>query len=555
MIFNRNNIMKRIIYIFTLVAALALCSCAGQYDNIDKFTTEETIYVGKYTDAPYIRIGYQRVEIELLGLEVGRISPDNIYLGKAKKTVIEYEEGDVMFRQTIDSVCSWVNITGLTTPKTYIFKIYAEDANGNRSVPVEVLGKPFTDADLAGLPFPTPYIIPTPSSIDFRWIDDSELSTALFRYAGLSYSYTTHNGPYSGTLRARETPRFEITGLYINETVKVNVSCRIIPMLNSKQIIDTVTMHKDFTITTVTKEEYLATRPLLPITSAMIDPDDPTKGKIKYGVGSNVDTYLEWSQIRYYNTSGEWVVSKMISNNDPADSIECYNIAHGVKIQVNCAYTAERLETGWRDVVPFMSEIKDRKNWVVLPRNGYHPWDDTHGSEDSNGINWPAGYPMRILDNDYGGGWHSSIAAGVSFPQILIIDMKESKKVAKVELYGGNPANTPYDGYWNNVSVYVTSSLPMSGYVSHTINWDDVDKQEQIKAYDRWLNAMVPLVPAGPLQSWGAPVRAVSSRGPDLSFPMPQTKTGQYLIVMFPDNIRPDDTWIFVRILKVYTDE
>jgi hypothetical protein len=48
-------------------------------------------------------------------MEAGRIPSSQIHMGKAKKTVIEcadFTEPD--HRRVIDSICSWVNITGLT---------------------------------------------------------------------------------------------------------------------------------------------------------------------------------------------------------------------------------------------------------------------------------------------------------------------------------------------------------------------------------------------------------------------------------------------------------
>jgi hypothetical protein len=546
MIFNRNNKMKRIIYVLTFISVLALCSCSGQYDNIDNYATEETVYVGKYTDMPYIRIGYQRVEIELLGLEVGRISPDNIYLGKAKRTVVEYEEGDVLFRQTIDSVCSWVNVTGLTTPKTYIFNIYAEDANGNRSVPVEVLGKPFTRADLDGLDFPLPYVIPSPSTLDFRWVDDSGLSSALFRFSGLIYSYTNGNGEFiSDTLSARETLRFSITGLNIDEIVPITVRCRIIPMVNGKQIMDTVTMDRVFEVKTVSLEEYLAARTLRPIASALINPDDMSQGTITMG---GVTDHLEWTEIRYVKSNGDTSEVRRIPNSN-SEAIVCPDIKRGARIQVRCAFippqTYDECVTEWQDVVPFMVEF-DRKDWVVIPKNGNHPWDDNVGNQDL----WNGGHPMLILDDDIVGGWHSELSS--PFPQVLIIDMKEPQSVAEVDIFARD-SYTGGDGYWNHVSIYLTDNLSMPGYETHTVDWD-AEKAQRQADYASWVNSMMALIPANlPAASWGAPVGRTQSAGDaSLSFPLTPTKVGRYLIVMFPDNNMGWGTYINVKTLRVY---
>ncbi len=107
--------MKRIaIFVF---GAILLGSCSDMGDSVKDYVTEETVYPGRF-DKAVATTGYENVEIDLLN--AGRILSSEIYLGKAKKTVIEY--GDQ--QEVRDSLCSWVKITGLTQPVTYKFIIY-----------------------------------------------------------------------------------------------------------------------------------------------------------------------------------------------------------------------------------------------------------------------------------------------------------------------------------------------------------------------------------------------------------------------------------------------
>src|SRR5690606_9358937 len=102
-------------------------SCSGMYDTLDDYSGE-VVYPAKY-DTIIGHVGYERVEIDLM--KAGRIPSSEIKMGKAKKTIIEYD-GQVI---RLDSLVSWVNITGLDQPKLYRFKIYTVDEFDNASVP------------------------------------------------------------------------------------------------------------------------------------------------------------------------------------------------------------------------------------------------------------------------------------------------------------------------------------------------------------------------------------------------------------------------------------
>ena len=134
------------VFIGIFLTFLIYSSCVdGIYDNIKEFSNEEIVYPAAF-DTCYGTIGYERVEIDLRS--DGRIPSSKIKMGKAKKTVVVYDENmpePTVIR--IDSVCSYVNITGLTEPRLYRFKIYTEDEYGSRSIPQEISLIPYTSYD------------------------------------------------------------------------------------------------------------------------------------------------------------------------------------------------------------------------------------------------------------------------------------------------------------------------------------------------------------------------------------------------------------------------
>jgi hypothetical protein len=528
--------MKRIIYFLSTVLVAALYSCTGQYDNIKQYATEETVYVGKFGDMPKVTIGYNRIEIDLMG---DRLSPDDVYLGKAKKTIVEYEESDGLRRCVYDSICSWVNITGLTSPKTYVFRIYAEDEYGNKSTAVEALGRPFTEDDLEGYSFPLPHMIPTPTTMDFRWTAESGLSSSLFDFAELSYSYTNRDGKIiSGKLTSKDVPRFSIIGLQPSDNFPISVICKIIPIMETGRILDTVTMEREFFAKTVSPEEYLAARDLRPFKSAMIDPDDTSKATITWG---DITDHLVWTELRYIHSNGNPDVV-YIDNRVPETL--CTDIKRGVKFQIRCAYTPPQTDevyiTEWIDSEMFMEKYF-LTDWTVIPRNGNHGWGgDGSGSQTL----WAGGHPMLVLDDDPKSGWHTRL--GTPFPQLIIIDMKESRSVSKFIL------NSVDGGYWNNVELYLTGDLSISGYETYTVDWNDSGREGN---YNAWSSRMIPLVPDNPPASWGAPIaKTQAKRAASLSFLPPQTMHGRFLIVLFPDNNLGWATYIDVHGIEVYTE-
>ncbi|MCH5717337.1 DUF4998 domain-containing protein [Niabella hibiscisoli] len=171
--------MNSKIYLTLLIVLTVVMSCSKMYDNIEKYAGE-VVYPGKY-DTIIGRIGYERVEIDLI--KAGRIPASQVKLGKAVKTIVEYDDKKIV----LDTLASWLNIKDLKVSKLYRFRVYTQDDEGNVSVPQQIALIPYTQTDLSNLVITSPQALTAPSAAIFTW--PGNLSTALLNYYGLKYSY------------------------------------------------------------------------------------------------------------------------------------------------------------------------------------------------------------------------------------------------------------------------------------------------------------------------------------------------------------------------------
>ncbi|HMR19746.1 MAG TPA: DUF4998 domain-containing protein, partial [Sphingobacterium sp.] len=245
--------MKKILYFFSgiFVIGMLAYSCKGMYDNLDQYN-QETIYPAKY-DTIIGYIGYERVEIELL--KAGRIPSSQIYMGKAKKTVVEYDNKQVV----IDSVVSWVNIPDLTVSKLYRFKVYTEDEYGNRSVPQEIALIPYTQSELSTIAVQSPRVLASPSTAILDWTE--RMSSILLDYYELSYSYIDNTGVKREGDR-KESPRIFAGNLNPGQQVTIDVNYRVVPKVNGEPILDTVVLNQPVVFN-------------MPVASSIFQPAEP----------------------------------------------------------------------------------------------------------------------------------------------------------------------------------------------------------------------------------------------------------------------------------------
>jgi len=207
------------------------------YDKQQEYEGE-IVYPAKY-DTIVGHIGYERVEIDLL--KAGRIPSDKINIGKAKQTKIVYDDQEII----IDSLVSFVNITGLTQSKLYRFKITTIDEYGNESVPQEIALIPFTNSDLANFAVSPPRVMASPSAAVVDW--PNGISSVLMNYYGLSFNYTDKTGAEQGSNRGQDS-RFFVGNLEAGTSVEINMEYKIIPIVNRTPILDTVIFSDILTI-------------------------------------------------------------------------------------------------------------------------------------------------------------------------------------------------------------------------------------------------------------------------------------------------------------------
>jgi hypothetical protein len=218
-----------------VLTALLCVSCRDVYDNIKEFPMKEIVYPAHF-DSIYGQTGYEWVEIDLS--RVGRIPSEQMKLGKAKKTVIEFVQNGVDTVIVIDSVCSWVNIKGLTQPNVYSFVFYSADEFDNRSTPVGIDLTPYTSVDRDGLNLPAPNMVQSTSSVNVQWA--SPLSSDLYDMYGYSYSYTDRSGTVRTGSGDGDDPSFVVQNIQRETPVVVEMKSRIVPKVNKKPILDTI---------------------------------------------------------------------------------------------------------------------------------------------------------------------------------------------------------------------------------------------------------------------------------------------------------------------------
>ncbi len=220
--------------LFSVIACLgilAIYSCKGIYDNVEPFGGEK-VYPAKF-DTISGKIGFERVELDLM--KAGRITNDQIYLGKASKTIVEYDKERIV----VDSVVSWVNIPNLKQSKLYRFKVYTEDKYGNKSVPQEIALIPYTNNELATIAVQSPRIFASRSNAVLDWAEN--ISSILLTYCDLEYAYEDQSGAVMEGKRD-VNPRIFASNLKTGDEVNVDVDYRVVPKVDGVEILDTIVL-------------------------------------------------------------------------------------------------------------------------------------------------------------------------------------------------------------------------------------------------------------------------------------------------------------------------
>jgi hypothetical protein len=238
--------MKYIKYVLKWVTLCGIISCTGMYDNIDQYAGE-TIYTGKF-DTISAKIGFERIEIDLM--QAGRIPASKMKLGKAIRTVVEYDG----VPHVIDSLCSWINITDLSEPKLHRFVIYTEDSVGNRSVPQEIAKIPYTSKDRDLIEVSSPRISSSPSAAIVDW--PNGLNSVAMDYYSLSYEYEDRDGRKTGEVPEGVAPRFYVGNLEPGSRDTITITYKIVPILpdGETRLLDTVSITRKLVLNMPTAE-------------------------------------------------------------------------------------------------------------------------------------------------------------------------------------------------------------------------------------------------------------------------------------------------------------
>ncbi|GHT78657.1 hypothetical protein FACS189464_2470 [Bacteroidia bacterium] len=230
--------MKRYVILISIVAAL--CSCDKIYDNITNMVDEEIVYPTGYKQEHVVaRQGNQRVEIDLYSSRVSAKEMARV-LPKAKKTVVEYDNKRLIF----DSVCSWVNVPNLIIPNSYRFVIYTEDEWGDKSKPVEIRQKPFTDADREALVFATSFT----SSVEMGVINVA-LAPSLYTIYSIEYSYKDKTDAIKTGVSVNNI--FTVNDMKEKANTAVDMTFKIVP----KDALDTLWLNSSINIQTISQAE------------------------------------------------------------------------------------------------------------------------------------------------------------------------------------------------------------------------------------------------------------------------------------------------------------
>lgn len=311
-------------------------SCTGIYDSLSDFAKEETIYPSSF-DTIVGRIGYERVEIDLS--TKGRIPASQMNLAKAKKTIIECS----YFNEPliIDSVCSWVNVTGLTEPGDYTFKIFTADEYGNRSIPKEISLTPYTSYDLEKLEILPPKFIEAKTSILLEW--ERKLSGLSFDCTGYSYEYTDKNGLVQSGSGIEDIPTFVMENIIQGDIVPVKLTLQIIPKISNTSIIDTInwTSIIPVTISGLAPDVIFLKYPLQGYTIDLNNPEIPQT------------QLFSWAELE--SVSG-YILKISTDPNFPDDKTFIRNVGNKSSFELNIS-----------DISEFVASGSSKCYWTVLP--------------------------------------------------------------------------------------------------------------------------------------------------------------------------------------------
>ena len=416
---------------FFILSAAFLSSCGNAYDNIKNFATGETVYPGRY-DTIIGNIGYERVELDLL--KAGRLPASQIKLGKAKHTVVEYDD----VRLEYDTVCSWVSVTGLTKPKLYRFSVYTTDEFGNQSVPQQIAIIPFTADDQTRLSVVTPRVIASPWAVTLSW---TNLSSVLLDYKSLTYRWTDKDGNVT-TGYCGDNPKISMSNLQSGHEASIDIHYKVLPKVDGVAILDTVVIDRTFSLYMPTDEEYQKALTPRGFTSPA---NNPAVGAV-VGIGT-MDGDLQISWLAVDNPTMQHTNVKYTDNTGVEQNIEVANtemttVLPGCKVgtpfYVSSNYKPEGVEGVYIDSDPRTYNF----DYLDYKRSG---WETTYTSASPATDGFPDGNPNATP------AWNAHLDGN---SRTMLSMAKPGKSVNGSATPTGNP-------------LYFVLDLKTSGYVDY----------------------------------------------------------------------------------------
>ena len=453
---SSNNKSIRNSLMLLLVTVCVAVACSRIYDNIEKFVDGEIVYIDKLDGILRVQVGYERVEIDLL--EAGRIPSSQINMAKATKTVIECsdftEPGN---RRVIDSICSWVNITGLTQLKYYEIIIYTEDEAGNRSLPMKVSVRPYTAENLNSLEITPPNIIASPTSAQIEWVEG--ISAVTHQVLSYVWQYTDREGVVYTNGEDGDSPVIFLENVATETDIPVSLTCKVIPTISNSDytytpIIDTLDFQTTLTFRLSSDaDEVIFLKAPIPGSETDVTENFPltfswTKTEVVDGYSLKFSLFPNFPETATYSIDAGDVNEYVMNENDMLDAL---NALSTKMFFYDLYWTVMPTEQG----VPVKTSFRLLKTWKA---GVFFQYDRSEFEVIDASSIYPGTTGDNIFDNNISTVWHSYTA---ELPHWLIIDMKSPKNIFKfdiwrtegalsdtkrVELYIGNTTNP--NGSW-----------------------------------------------------------------------------------------------------------
>ena len=438
---NSNNRIRISSILLLVIAVFVSVSCRGIYDNVEKFVDGEIFYIERLDGILKVQVGYERVEIDLL--EAGRIPASQIRMAKATKTVIECPDfTEPGKRRVIDSICSWVNVTGLTQLKYYELTIYTEDNYGNRSLPMKTSVRPYTEENYNSLELMPPTINTSASAAMVEWLEGlSALTHQVYRS---EWQYTERGGVVNTGRESGDKPIIFVDNVDSDINIPVSLTCRIIPKIFDETgtytpILDSLDFQMTFIVRLLSSAGeviFLKT----PGPANEYDPEEKLSVTFSWTRSDAANGYtLKFSTDPSFPPQATYSVNTGNQNEYVVNYAGVLNFINSLSMNYNSNGVLYWTVTPTTQSAPIRTSfrlfrlLKMAYFFNMYERTGWEATaSDTHTGQS----------PNNILDGNMSTMWHSNYTGGATpLPHWVVIDMKKPIKIYKIHTYRRTAAN------------------------------------------------------------------------------------------------------------------